>query len=77
MPAGDDDLSLDFDDLMRDRFLCGAPAEIAEQIAGYGRRLGVTTLILGMHWVGMPHAQVMESMRLFAEEVAPLVAGAS
>lgn len=77
MPAGDDDLSLDFDDLMRDRFLCGAPAEIAEQIAGYGRRLGVTTLILGMHWVGMPHARVMESMRLFAEEVVPLVAGAS
>ena len=77
MPAGDDDLSLAFEELMRDRFLFGSPAEIADQIIGYGRRLGITTLILGMHWVGMPHTQVIESMHLFAEEVAPLVAEAS
>ncbi len=76
MPKGDDDLSLDFDELMRDRFLFGSPEEIAEQVVGYGRRLGVNTLILGMHWPGMPHAQVTDGMRLFAEEVMPRVAEA-
>jgi alkanesulfonate monooxygenase SsuD/methylene tetrahydromethanopterin reductase-like flavin-dependent oxidoreductase (luciferase family) len=75
MPAGDDDLSLDFEELMRDRFLFGSPDEVAEQIIGYEKRLGVTELILGMHWVGMPNSQVTDSMRLFAEEVMPRVAG--
>ena len=77
MPAGDDDLSLDFEELMRDRFLFGSPEEVAEQIAGYNRRLGITTFILGMDWLGMPHAQVTDSMRLFAEEVVPQVEGAA
>ena len=30
-----------------------------------------------MDWLGMPHAQVTDSMRLFAEEVVPLVEGAA
>ena len=77
MPKGDDDLSLDFEELMRDRFLFGSPEEVAEQIAGYNRHLGVTTFILGMDWLGMPHTQVTDSMRLFAEEVVPLVEGAT
>ena len=31
MPKGDDDLSLDFDELTRDRFLFGSPDEVTEQ----------------------------------------------
>ena len=77
MPKGDDDLSLDFEELMRDRFLFGSPDEVAGQIAGYRRRLGITTFILGMDWLGMPHAQVTDSMRLFAEEVMPQVEGSA
>ena len=73
MPEGDDDLSLDFDDLLDDRFLFGSPDEIAEQIIGYNKRLGVTHMVLGLHWVGMPHSQVADSMHLFAEEVMPRV----
>ena len=73
MPEGDDDLSLDFDDLLDDRFLFGSPDEIAEQIIGYNKRLGVTHMVLGLHWVGMPHSQVVDSMNLFAEEVMPRV----
>ena len=34
MPAGDDDLSLDFEELMRDRFLFGSPQEVAEADRG-------------------------------------------
>ena len=73
MPKGDDDLSLDFDELTRDRFLFGSPEEVAEQIVKYNKRLGVTNLALGLHWVGMPHSQVADSMHLFAEEVMPKV----
>ena len=73
MPKGDDDLSLDFDDLTRDRFLFGSPDEVAEQIIGYNKRLGVNRMILSVHWVGMPHAQVEDTLHLFAEEVKPKV----
>lgn len=73
MPKGDDDLSLAFDELMRDRFLFGTPEQVAEEIIGYNRTLGVNSLILGLQWVGMPQNQVLDAMRLFAEEVMPLV----
>ena len=74
MPPGDDDLSLDFDELLRDRFLFGSPDEVAEQIIGYNRKLGVNSFVLGMQWLGMPHNQVCDALQLFAEEVMPKVA---
>ena len=73
MPEGDDDLSLDFDELTRDRFLFGSPDQVAEQIIGYNKRLGVNRMILAVHWVGMPHNQVVDTLHLFAEEVMPKV----
>lgn len=76
MPKGDDDLSLDFDELLRDRFLFGSPDEVAEQIIGYNRNLGVNSFVLGMQWLGMPQNQVSDAMHLFAEEVMPKVAEA-
>ena len=76
MPRGDDDLSLPFEELARDRFLFGSPDEVAEQIAGYNRRLGVNSFVLGLQWVGMPQGQVVDAMHLFAEEVMPKVAAA-
>jgi alkanesulfonate monooxygenase SsuD/methylene tetrahydromethanopterin reductase-like flavin-dependent oxidoreductase (luciferase family) len=76
MPEGDDDLDLDFDELTRDRFLFGSPDEVAEQIIGYEKNLGVTLMVLGMQGVGMPQSQVLESLHLFAEEVIPMVESA-
>ena len=73
MPKGDDDLDLPFEELTRDRFLLGSPDRVAEQIVGYNRKLGVNAMILGIQWVGMPHSQVTDTMRLFAEEVMPRV----
>jgi alkanesulfonate monooxygenase SsuD/methylene tetrahydromethanopterin reductase-like flavin-dependent oxidoreductase (luciferase family) len=72
MPAGDH-FDLDFEDLMQDRFLFGSPAEVIEQILVLKRRFGVNTLILGIHWVGMPASLAMEQMQLLAEEVFPAV----
>ena len=76
MPPGDDDLSLAFDELTEGRFLFGAPDEVAEQIAGYNKRLSVNSFVLGLQWVGMPQSQVLDALHLFAEEVMPKVAQA-
>ncbi len=76
MPQGDNDLSLPFAELAEDRFLLGSPAEVTEQIAGYHKRLGVDNMVLGVQWVGMPQAQVLDTLHLFAEEVMPGVAAA-
>jgi alkanesulfonate monooxygenase SsuD/methylene tetrahydromethanopterin reductase-like flavin-dependent oxidoreductase (luciferase family) len=73
MPQDDNDLSLAFDELTRDRFLLGSPDEVAEQIMGYNKRLGVNRMILSVHWVGMPHNQVVDTLELFAAEVMPKV----
>jgi hypothetical protein len=72
----DDDLSFTFDELTRDRFLLGSSDEVTEQIVGYKRRLGVNRMILSVHWVGMPHSQVVDTLNLFAAEVMPKVAQA-
>ncbi len=72
MPASDH-FDLDFEDLMQDRFLFGSPAEVTEQILDLRRRFGVTTLIFGVHWAGMPNSLALEQMQLLAEEVFPAV----
>jgi hypothetical protein len=64
---------MDFEDLMQDRFLFGSPAEVTEQILTLRQRFGITTLILGIHWVGMPASLAMDQMQLLAEEVFPAV----
>jgi alkanesulfonate monooxygenase SsuD/methylene tetrahydromethanopterin reductase-like flavin-dependent oxidoreductase (luciferase family) len=72
MPASDH-FDLNFDELVDDRFLIGSAAEVTEQIIDLRRRFGVTTLILGVHWVGMPQSLALEQMQLLAEEVFPAV----
>ena len=77
MPEGDNDLSLPFEELAVGRFLLGSPQQVAEQIIDYNKRLGVNLMILGIQWVGMPHRQVVDSLRLFASEVMPIVKSAT
>ncbi len=73
MPPGDDDLGLDFDELIRDRFVFGAPDEVADQILALVRRLGVSHFVFGFQWPGMPHGLVLEQTQMMAEEVFPRV----
>ena len=75
MPAGDA-FSTDFEDLMNDRFLFGSPAEVTEQIVLLRRRFDISTLVLGIHWVGMPASLAMEQMQIIAEDVFPAVRSA-
>ena len=73
MPEEDRDLAAEFDELTKDRFLIGSPDEIAAQIAGYHKRLGVNNICLGAQGVGMPQSQLLEAIQLFSEEVMPRV----
>ncbi|MBS0640814.1 MAG: LLM class flavin-dependent oxidoreductase [Acetobacteraceae bacterium] len=72
MPASDH-FDLDFDELIADRFLFGSPAEVTEQILDLRKRFAINTLVLGIHWAGMPASLANEQMQLIAEEVFPAV----
>ncbi len=69
MAKGDQDLSMDYEDLARDRFIVGDPDEVAEEMLHYHRVLGVNHIIMSVQGVGMPQAQVLDTFQLMAEEV--------
>ena len=70
LPAGER-WSPSFEELARDRFVLGDPVKVAEEIARYRERLGVTTLIVRLQWPGMEQAAVLRSIRLLGEKVLP------
>jgi len=73
MPQGDNDLDLDFDELIKDRFFLGGPDEVAQQIIDYSRKTGINHHILSCQWPGMPQSMVLDTLQLLAEEVFPRV----
>ncbi|HJU16444.1 MAG TPA: LLM class flavin-dependent oxidoreductase [Stellaceae bacterium] len=75
MPAGDH-FDHGFEELLDDRFLFGAPPEVAAQLLELERRLGVTNLVASLHWPGMPLSLALDQMQILAEEVMPAVGGA-
>ncbi len=75
MPAGDH-FDHGFEELLDDRFLFGAPPEVAAQLIELERRLGVTHLVASLHWPGMPVTLALDQMQILAEEVMPVVRGA-
>src|SRR5207249_4297464 len=70
LPAGES-FDASFAELARDRFLIGDPARVADEIARYRERLGVTTLIFRLQWPGMGQEQVLRSIRLLGTKVLP------
>lgn len=76
MPEGDNDLGMDMDELMKDRFLVGTPAEVTEQILKTVRECRTNHIVLGVQFPDMPHSLVMDQMQLLAEEVFPNVRAA-
>jgi alkanesulfonate monooxygenase SsuD/methylene tetrahydromethanopterin reductase-like flavin-dependent oxidoreductase (luciferase family) len=67
----DDDLTVGFDELVRDRFILGDPGECAAELARAAAVTGATTIVLRLHWAGMPHEVVMRSIGLIGERVRP------
>ena len=73
MPEGDNDLGMEFEELIRDRFLIGSPDEVSEQILTLSQDLGVNHFIMSVQWPGMPQSLVLDTMHILAEEVLPKV----
>lgn len=73
MPQGDNDLGLQFDDLIKDRFFLGGPDEVAAQVIDYMRQTGINHHVLSCQWPGMPQSMVLETLHRLAEEVFPMV----
>jgi alkanesulfonate monooxygenase SsuD/methylene tetrahydromethanopterin reductase-like flavin-dependent oxidoreductase (luciferase family) len=67
----DDDLTVGFDELVRDRFVLGDPDECAAELARAAALTGATTIVLRLHWAGMPHEVAMRSIELIGERVKP------
>ncbi|MGH7276236.1 MAG: LLM class flavin-dependent oxidoreductase [Candidatus Rokuibacteriota bacterium] len=70
LPAGES-FDASFEELARDRFVIGDPARVAEEIARYRERLGVTTMIFRLQWPGMDQEKVLRSIQLLGEKVLP------
>ena len=73
MPAGDNDLGVEFEELLRDRFLLGSPDEVAEAILRLHRATGINHLIMSVQWPGMPQSLALDQLHMLAEEVFPRV----
>ncbi len=73
MAEGDQDITMDYAELARDRFIVGDPDEVAEEMLRYHEVLGVDHIIMSVQGVGMPQGQVLETFQLMAEEVFPKV----
>ena len=70
LPAGES-FAGSFEELARDRFVLGDPVRVAEEIARYRERLGVTTMIFRLQWPGMDNEKVLRSIRLLGTKVLP------
>ncbi len=62
------DLHRSFEELRRDRFLLGSPAEVAGQLETAADRLDASHAILRMNWPGMPAEKTCRSIELLADE---------
>jgi alkanesulfonate monooxygenase SsuD/methylene tetrahydromethanopterin reductase-like flavin-dependent oxidoreductase (luciferase family) len=70
---GDDDMTQAFDELLRDRFILGDPAQCADELQRCVDETGATTMILRVNWPGMPQAGILRGLRLLGEEVRPRI----
>jgi alkanesulfonate monooxygenase SsuD/methylene tetrahydromethanopterin reductase-like flavin-dependent oxidoreductase (luciferase family) len=68
---GDDDMTQAFADLARDRFILGDPHQCADELQRCAEATGATMMLLRLHWPGMPHDVIAQSMRLLADKVRP------
>jgi alkanesulfonate monooxygenase SsuD/methylene tetrahydromethanopterin reductase-like flavin-dependent oxidoreductase (luciferase family) len=64
---------VEFDELIRDRFLIGSPDEVAEQMLALERATGINHLIMSVQWPGMSQSLALEELHMLAEEVFPKV----
>lgn len=57
--------------LGQDRFIIGDPAECRQKIQRFVETFGVDHLICRLYFPGLPHAHIMQELKLLATEVFP------
>ena len=66
--------SVTYQELLRDRLAYGTPEMVAEQLIRFKEALGLSGVVIEPNIGGaIPSQQVFNSVRLFAEEVSPLL----
>jgi alkanesulfonate monooxygenase SsuD/methylene tetrahydromethanopterin reductase-like flavin-dependent oxidoreductase (luciferase family) len=70
LPEGDS-FAHEFEELVADRFIVGAPDDAVREITRYAERLGVDSFIFRVQWPGMGQAKVLRTIALLAERVFP------
>ena len=60
-----------FEALVQDRFVIGSPEDCWNQLQPYIKELGVTHFVFRTHFLGMPAASAMASLKLMSEELLP------
>ena len=68
---GDESFDLEFDELLRDRFILGSPEECYEQLRPCWEEIGINHLVVRTHWAGMPLSTALHSMQLISNELLP------
>ena len=71
---GEESFRTSFEELARDRFIIGTPEDCIEELERY-RALGMSHGTFRMIWPGMPLAEGIRNMELFAEKVMPYFRG--
>jgi len=70
MPAHER-LDQSFEELVKGRFVIGSPEDCWNQLEPYIKELGVTHFVFRTHFLGMPYANALASMRLISAELLP------
>jgi len=68
MPKGES-LTAPYENLVRDRFIIGAPEECGEELSRYQAQLGVNNFLLRLQWPGMPQRRSLEQIELLGTRV--------
>lgn len=65
---------LSIDEVIAQHAVVGTPDDVTHRLREYGRRLGVTEVIMRVDWLGMDPAVAERTIRLLGTEVIPALA---
>ena len=66
--------AITWDEVLRDKIIVGTPTQVAERLNGLRDELGLDGVLAELNCGSrIPHANVLESLRLLCREVMPMV----
>jgi alkanesulfonate monooxygenase SsuD/methylene tetrahydromethanopterin reductase-like flavin-dependent oxidoreductase (luciferase family) len=64
--------SIDYEEVLRGRMVVGTPERVVERLAGLKAELGLDGILAELNLGSLiPHARVMEALRLLCHQVMP------